>query len=150
MLERVFLGGTTAGTTWRQEVIAKLLARGVTEEQIFNPHLPKGTPYTQGRKDEERRVKDDPTTLVLIHICKGRGDIIGAISTFEMGKHAYRDECRTIIVVDSSGFESGSRSQRTLEGLDKELQDDFSGQPPYAATLDEAIDWIVEQLTQPR
>lgn len=148
-MQRVFLGGTTAGTTWRQELIERLVARGVREEdQIVNPHLPKGVRYTTEHKFAERACKDDPGTIVLIHVCKGSGDVIGAISMFETAKYAYGHGYRTAIVFDPSGFDKDSRSYRTLEGLRDELRSDFFGMEPYFDTLAKAEDWIVEQLVR--
>lgn len=147
-MRRVFLGGTTAGTTWRKELTERLIAQGVRPEQIVNPHLPPGVRYTKERMHEERACKDKPDTIVLVHICKAYENVIGTISTFEMAKYAYWYGARTAVVLDSSGFDINSRSYRTLEGLRDEMRNDLPGEQPYFDTLAKAEDWIVEQLVR--
>jgi hypothetical protein len=161
-MERVFLGGTTTNTTWRQDLIERLMRRGIRSEQIINPHLPKGVKYTHEHMLAERAYKNDPNTIVLIHICravldsKGADEAIiadkeerlGPISMFEIGKYAYSQPHRTAIVLDFASFTEGGRSRRVLEGLARELYDDFSGNPPYFSSIDIAEEWVASMLLE--
>ena len=160
-MKRVFLAGTTTGTTWRQTVTEQLLTRGVAPEQIFNPHLPKGVSYTPEHMELERTVKRDSETIVLIYVCpavmdeenlspeviRDKTERLGPISMFEIGKFAYAQPHRTAVVLDSEQFTPSKRPRKVLEGLAQELREDFHGQQPYFASLPEAISWIADQLT---
>lgn len=159
-MERVFLAGTTTGTTWRSEVIERLLARGVREDQIVNPHLPRGVHYTAEHMQFERECKRDPHTIVLIFVCpavvedaqldaeslRRKREMLGPISMFEIGKFAYSQPHRTAIVLDSQSFQEGARPRKVMEGLSYEVWEDFGGNPPYFPSLAAAEDWIVSQL----
>lgn len=159
-MKRVFLGGTTTGTTWRQELIERLVARGVRPDQIFNPHLPHGVSWTPAHMRMERECKADPNTIVLILICPAitegtkpstaidKTEWLGPTSMFEVGKFAYSQPKRTAVVLQSELFRKGGRPRKVLEGLATELREDYSGRPPYFASLDKAEDWIVRQLTK--
>jgi hypothetical protein len=151
-MRRVFLGGTTTGTTWRLELIKRLVARGVREDQIINPHLPAGVSWTPEHMRVERKHKDDLNTIVLIVLCPAvvddpsRRELLGPTSMFEVGRFAYSAPGRTAIVLQPDLFKKGGRSREVLEGLITELRKDFGGRPPYFATLEAAEDWLVKQL----
>lgn len=159
-MERVFLAGTTTGTTWRAALIARLMARGVRPEQVINPHLPRGIDYTQAHMLAEHAYKQDPYTIILIFICpavvedpkldpvaaREKGEWLGPISMFEIGKFAYSQPHRTGVVLDYQSFTEGRRPRKVLEGLACELCEDYGGQQPYFPSLAEAEDWIVSQL----
>lgn len=53
----VFLGGTCGNNPWREAFIERLLARGVTEDKIFNPVAPRGQwdEAFQAREDAAKR-----------------------------------------------------------------------------------------------
>ena len=159
-MKRVFLGGTTAGTTWRKELIERLTSRGVLPEQIVNPHLPPGVRWTPDHARLERDAKADPDTIVLIVICPAvvddtkldsvsaanQAEWLGPTSMFEIGKFAYSQPERTAIVLQYELFTEGGRPRKVLTNLATELNEDYSGKPPFFATLAEAERWIVEQL----
>ncbi|MGF7229253.1 MAG: hypothetical protein ACQR33_04700 [Candidatus Saccharibacteria bacterium] len=158
-MRRVFLAGTTTGTTWRAELTERLIARGVQQGQIVNPHLPRGVKYTSEHMRLERECKQDPHTIVLIFICPAvvdakphpvpaayREELLGPISMFEIGKFAYSQPERTAVVLDSESFTQGNRPRSVLEGLALEISQDFDGQPPFFASLTHAEDWLVAQL----
>lgn len=159
-MNRVFLGGTTTGTTWRTELIERLIARGVREDQIVNPHLPAGVHWTPEHMLLERACKDDPDTIVLMVVCPAvvedptldaafaayKRESLGPTSMYEVGKFAYSQPGRTAIVLQYELFTDGGRPRKVLKGLATELSEDFDGQPPFFATLADAEDWIVKQL----
>jgi hypothetical protein len=152
-MERVFLGGTTAGTTWRVGLIDRLQARGVRTEQIFNPHLPKGVPYTLEFMEEETRVKNDPNTIVLMHICPANknpdtNELLGPISMYEIGRYGWTQPHRTAIVLGHELF-TKSRSKKVLQGIAAEFSNVFgTDNPPYFSSLPAAENWIVSQLVE--
>lgn len=160
-MKRVFLGGTTTGTTWRQDLIERLIARGVRPDQIFNPHLPHGVHWTPDHMKAERACKDDPETIVLILICPAvvddtkldsvsaanKAEWLGPTSMFEIGKFAYSRPERTAIVLQYELFTDGKRPRKVLMGLATELREDYDGMAPYFESLADAEDWIVELLT---
>jgi hypothetical protein len=159
-MERVILLGTTAGTTWRRELIPRLVARGIRPDQIINPHLPRGVHYTPEHMKQERIWKDDPATLILIYICpavlrdppldaeaaREKRERLGPITMYEIGKYGASQSHRTGVVLDFDHFTAGERPRKVLEGLARELREDHSGQPPYLADLVAGEDWIVSRL----
>jgi len=159
-MKRVFLGGTTTGTIWRQELTERLIARGVHPDQIVNPHLPPGVRWTQAHMQIERSCKDDPETIVLILIqpavvegtkldavsAANKAEWLGPTSMFEIGKFAYSHPGRAAIVLEFELFAEGQRPRKVLEGLARELREDYNGRPPYFASRLDAENWIVEQL----
>jgi hypothetical protein len=152
-MKRVFLGGTTTRTKWREELIARLEARGVRSDQIINPYLPHGVPYTPAHMKAERRVKNDPSTIVLIYICPAvttpdKAERLGPISMKEIGQYGWSQPHRTAVVLASDQFTAGRRPRKVLEDLANELTESFGAEgPPYFSSLSEAEDWIVAQLT---
>jgi hypothetical protein len=160
-MKRVFLGGTTTQTTWRKELIARLIQRGVDPDQIINPHLPHGVPYTPEHMVAERTYKADQNTIVLIYLCPAvidtssldavaaldKRERLGPISMFEVGKFAYSQPHRTAVVLDYQLFQEGGRAREVLIGLARELYEDFNGYPPYFSSPDRCEDWLVEMLT---
>jgi len=151
-MKRVFLGGTTASTTWRVGLIERLVARGVSRDQIINPHLAPGVSWTPKHMEEEDRHKNDLNTIVLIVIQPAggedasRAELLGPTSMYEIGRYAHPQPRRTAVVLQSELFTSGKRSRKVLEGLAAKLRKEFKG-PPYFASLRAAEDWIVAQLT---
>jgi hypothetical protein len=157
--QRVILCGTTAGTTWRTTMIEHLIRRGVRPDQIVNPHLPPGVKYTPEHQLAERQCKAHSGTLVLVYICPAtitqaglspeeaayRSELLGPTSMFEIGKFAYSQPHRTGVVFDVRLFRR-KRPLLVVEGLARELREDFGGQPPYLPSLDAAEEWIVSQL----
>jgi hypothetical protein len=160
-LKRVFLAGTTTGTTWRAELIERLVARGVHPDKIVNPHLPAGVHYTREHREAERACKHDPDTIVLVYICPAvvedptldeetaafKRELLGPISIWESCKFSYTQPHRTAVVFGISLFRPRKRPRGNLEDFARDLIEDFGGGPPYFATLAEAEDWIVTQLT---
>lgn len=159
-MKRLFLAGTTTGTTWRAELIERLTERGVHPDQIVNPHLPRGVRYTPEHMAAERACKADPEVIVLILICPAvvddtkldsvaaadKSEWLGPISMFEIGKFAYSRTDRTAVVLEYEKFTEGKRPRKVLVGLSTELNEDFGDGPPFFTSLASAEDWIVGQL----
>lgn len=160
--ERVFLAGTTTNTTWREGVIRRLTARGVPNDMIYNPHLPKGVSYSVKHMLEEEAVQrqKDPATIILIYICPAvvddngihpamaqlRRETLGPISMAEVGRYGWAEPQRTAIVFETNAFPQDCRAQKVLNKLTRQLLEDFQGPQPYFYTLAAAEDWIVTQL----
>lgn len=161
-MKRVFLAGTTAGTTWRAELIERLLQRGVLPEQIFNPHLPKGVRWTEHMQLEED-CQNDPETIILIFVCPAvvsqakldqnpginKAEMLGPMSMVEIGRFGFAEPERTAVVLDSDSFTAGRRPREVLEGLKTKLRKRHADGAPQSCyeTLAEAEDWIVSVLT---
>jgi hypothetical protein len=160
-MKSVILLGTTVGTTWRHELIKRLVACGVTRECIINPHLPHGVRWTSAHMEAEREVKHDPDTLVLIYVCpaavsdtkldavaaRDKFEWLGPTSMKEIGQYGWSTPERTAIVLDYELFTEGRRPRKVLMGFEAELIEDFGEDgPPYFKTLAAAEGWIVQQL----
>lgn len=161
-MERVFLAGTTTGTTWREELTERLVARGVEPGQIINPQLPPGVRYTVEHMAIEHRAKADPQTIVLIVVCPAKvddtkldsvsaanaRDWLGPMTMYEVGKFANAYPDRTAVVLEWDAFTDGGRPRKILKGLSAELAGDFGMDcPPVFSTLQAAEDWIASRLT---
>lgn len=160
-MERVILLGTTTGTTWRQELIERLVKRGVPAERIINPHLPPGVRWTPAHMQEERAAKRDPDTIVFIYVCPAvvddtkldsvaaadKAEWLGPASMKEIGQYGWSAPERTAIVLDYPLFTDGKRPRKVLVGFEAEFLEDFGPDgPPYFRTMAAAEDWLVQQL----
>lgn len=157
---RVLLLGTTAGTTWRKELTAELIGRGVHESQIIDTHH--SGRYDKSQRELERRAKRDSHTLALVYVCPAaprddgpspdlaafKRELLGPITMFEMGKMAYWQPWRLGIVLDYQQFTDGKRPQKVLQAISAELHEDFGGGMPNLHNLGMAADWIVRRLVK--
>lgn len=135
-MERVILCGTTTGTTWRLETTGRLVMRNVAPGRIYNPHLPKGVKYTPRHMEIEGEVKNDPSTIVLVHICPAvmedpelddatrllKSELIGPISAQEIWQYGWSEPERTAIVLASDLFTPGRRPRQVLEGWERQVR----------------------------
>jgi len=158
-VNRIYLGGTTTGTSWRQELSGRMMQRGVAAERITNPQLIEGGTYTSEHREIERNYKRDPSTIVLMYFCPAaeeagltakaqldKSEYLSLTSVFDAAKFAYSQPHRTAVVFDYEFFTLGRGPRLALQALADELREDFGGRPPYFSSLDEAEDWSVERL----
>lgn len=164
MMDTVFLGGTTTGTTWRQKMTELLLDRGVTPSNIFNPHKPKGSGWTEADVRAELDCKNNKRTIILMHICPAVPDVdkypegtelretmsqmLGPLSMFEMGKHLGLTPERVVFVLDGSLF-TARRSAKIINIIADDIRETFLQlgiEPRVYKMLEEAADWIAPQL----
>lgn len=74
-MNRIFLGGTCADTTWRDELIPMLEARGI---DYFNPVVKNWTPECQAVEEDEKNNKCD------VHLYVITPEMIGVYSIAEI------------------------------------------------------------------
>lgn len=160
-MEHVILLGTTKSTTWRDDLIERLKARGVDDGRIINPHLPKGVPYTREDMQREDAYKEDPGTLVFIYLCpavvtdpsldaeaaRHEAEMLGALTMYEMGEYVHSQPQRTGALLAVNQFTEGRRPHKVVAGLADRHRRKFDGQPPYLPDWQSADDWIVSRLT---
>jgi hypothetical protein len=147
-MNSLILLGTTSSTTWRQGVIDRLTHEGVTPAQIRNPHLKRGESWTPKHMVIEDMYKNDPDTIVFIHVCRADDrQILGATTMYEIGYYANVFPHRTAVVLDAASFDSDSRAAKVLGKISRELRGRFPKGPPLFDDLEAATLWSATQLT---
>lgn len=166
-MDTVFLGGTTAGTTWRRELIDMLKQHGIDESVVYNPHKAKGSGYTLADAAREIACKHKPSTIVVLRLCpsvpdpekyKGKTEeelvraslSLGPLTCFEIGLYMLLASDRTAFVVDVEQF-GMSRSAKVIEIFKMEIAAtakdfDFDFKPNIFTSLEETADWVALQL----
>ena len=91
----VFLGGTCAGSKWRDEIIPMLDARGIP---YFNPVV---DDWNADARRREQAVKDCPETLEFYGITS---EMQGAFSIFELTLSAIKKPGQTVFYLKRTGF----------------------------------------------
>lgn len=164
-MKTVFLGGTTAGTTWRERLTELLLDRGVAETAIFNPHKPKGSGWGDDDVRAEQTCKNNKQTIILMHLCPAVPDIqrypegsdlrammeqmLGPTTMFEIGKYSVLAPERTVFVFDDKLF-SNRRSAKVIRIIEDDITTtltELGTRPHIYKTMEAAADWIAPQLT---
>jgi hypothetical protein len=145
---QLFLGGTTAGTSWRPEFIRQAVRAGVPEHMLFNPHLKRkpgqeGPVYGTEARLREKAVKNDPSNLLLFYICPGvprrertqglpperiveMAERIGLFTIYEMTKLMYLCPERVACVVDLNLFAKNGSVRDRLGLICEEIKEDFT------------------------
>lgn len=162
-MDTVFLGGTTASTTWRRELIDILKQRGVDESAIYNPHKAKGSGYSLEDAKREILCKHKPSTIVVLHLCPSVPDpkkykteeerlraslTLGPLTAFELGLYMLMASDRTAFVVDVEQF-GMTRSAKVIEIFKMEIAltaQEFGFKPNIFSTLEETADWVSLKL----
>jgi len=102
-MNKVFLGGTCAETTWREELMA------VLQVDYFNPVVEDWTPECQANEEVEKR---DRCSIHLYVITK---EMMGVFSIAEVIESAHDHTKNTILHVIPDGFDEGQlRSLRAV------------------------------------
>ena len=171
MFKRVFLGGTTKGTTWRDELMAAGIEAGVDPGAFFDPRISKnldhpiladynGKGYPPEWAVYEREVKSDPKTLLFFDLCPGqktfpdlsteeanrRNEVVGLTTIWEI-PWAIIDRPGGVAVVFSHQLFQTGAGQR-ISNLADDLRERFDGQPPYFEDRSKAWAWLFERLPQ--
>lgn len=169
MYKRVFMGGTTKGTRWRDELVAAGVAAGVRPDAFFDPTISKnlghpvlanydGRGYPAEWAAYEREVKADPDTLLFFDLCPGEkpfpkltpeqaareNEIVGLTTIWEI-PWAIMDRPGGVAVVFSHQLFQTGAGQR-LSNLADDLRNRFDGQPPYFENRPTAWAWMFERL----
>lgn len=95
--KRIFLGGTCANTTWREELIPELTKIGFN---YFNPVVDDWTPEAQKNEEYE---KENSCKIHLYVITK---EMKGVFSIAEVIDSVYQPGIKTILQVIPEGFDS--------------------------------------------
>lgn len=145
---QLFLGGTTAGTSWRSEFIKQAVEAGIPEHMLFNPHLKRapgqtGRLYDAEARQREKAVKSDQRNLVMFYICPGvpkreatRGleperivqmaEQIGLFTVYEMTKLMYLYPERVAGFIDLRLFSANGSVRSRLSHICDEIIEDFT------------------------
>jgi len=120
-MDRVFLGGTCAETTWRDELVR------IIQVDYFNPVVEDWTPECQANEEIEKR---DRCNIHLYIITK---EMMGVFSIAEVIESAHNHTKNTILHVIPDGFDEGQlRSLRAVVDMVKKhggigyIDDDLS------------------------
>jgi len=95
---RIFLGGTCNDSTWRDELIPHLEARGI---EYFDPVV---EDWTEQCQRAETRMKEDPNTINLFVITS---DMKGVYSIAEVMDCVHENPKKTIFTFVPDGFTFG-------------------------------------------
>lgn len=133
----VFLGGTCGNSTWRDELIPKLEASGIS---FFNPQLPPGAWNEEAEKIEDFQKTN--CSFMLYYLCspKEEGNPVSVYSVCEASIAACTDPMRTLIVVDTTGMEG--HALKAMNKVKKDLGGRamvFGGQEDLIFFLDAMI-----------
>lgn len=93
MKNKIFLGGTCAETTWRDELI------NVLTVNYFNPVVKDWTPECQAKEMDE---KENKCNIHFYYITK---EMMGVFSIAEVVDSTFQQNKRTILHVNPDGFE---------------------------------------------
>jgi len=137
-MKTVFLGGTCGNNVWRHGFIARLVARGVPAESLFNPVVKDWNEAAQQREDA---MKADPAVLQLYMLADPMTDQgrLSFYSLLEATMGLYDAPERTIVVFDSTGMPK--RSAKSNDKACSDLKKRFPNAPIFG-TLAEAEDWL--------
>jgi len=94
-VNKVFLGGTCAETTWREELMA------VLQVDYFNPVVEDWTPECQANEEVEKRDKCN------IHLYVITKEMMGVFSIAEVIESVHNQTKATILHVVPDGFDEG-------------------------------------------
>jgi hypothetical protein len=110
MNNKIFLGGTCAGTTWRDELIPLLEQEGI---KYFNPVVKNWTPADQEKEQWEKEQS-------CVHLYYITSAMKGVYSIAEVMDSFYRDD-PTVFCFNPEGFDSAQiKSLQAVHNLMKE------------------------------
>lgn len=141
--KQVFLGGTCGNNNWRLPLIDRLVKRGVVASSLFNPVVENWNEEAQRREDEAKQNAD----FMLFYLGDPQMDDnrVSFYSLLEATMALYDSKPgRTVVVFDTTGMPS--HAEKANVKACKDLKARFPDAPIFG-TLDEAEDWLAEQLT---
>ncbi len=142
----VFLGGTCGANMWRISFIARLVARGVPAESLFNPVVEHWDAAAQAN---EERVKTEASHhLYFLATPSEAGDQLSAYSMVEATMALYDRPETTVVVFDHSGITAGHllKAHKQTEAV---LRARFPNANIFGSSQD-AEDWLVKELKSKR
>ena len=171
MYKRVFMGGTTKGTSWRDDLTAAGVAEGISAEAFFNPTISKNLdhPVLAGYKQGdgypaewaayEQGVKNDPETIDLFDLCPGektypglsyaetvaKNEVVGMTTIWEIPWSIQDKPGGVAVLFSYSLFQSASIRNR-FHNMALSLKQRFNGLPPYFEDRPTMWRWVFDQL----
>jgi len=99
-MNRIFLGGTCADTTWRNELMPLLIAKGI---EFFNPVVEDWTPECQQIEEDEKNRKCDVHLYVITKEMMGTYSIAEIIHSAHLANMYGTSVDRVVFVVLDEG-----------------------------------------------
>ncbi|MEK7641651.1 MAG: nucleoside 2-deoxyribosyltransferase domain-containing protein [Patescibacteria group bacterium] len=141
MTKIVFLGGTCGNNNWRDGLIARLTARGVSADSLFNPVVPDWNEAAQQREDQAK--KDAAFNLFYLGDPGQADNRCSFYSLLEATMGLYDHSERTVVVFDTTGMPK--HVEKANIKACKDLKARFPGALIFA-TLAEAEEWLATNL----
>jgi hypothetical protein len=141
MKKIVFLGGTCGNNNWRDGLSARLMARGVPAESLFNPVVANWDEAAQQREDEAKKKAD--FNLFYLGDPQQADNRVSFYSLLEATMGLYDAPARTVVVFDTTGMPKPMEKSNVKAC--KDLKARFP-EAPIFGTLAEAEDWLVKNL----
>jgi hypothetical protein len=137
----LFLGGTCGGSQWREELMNKLLARGVPPESFFNP-------VRRDWNDEARRQEEDAkakASHLLFYLTSPveEGNPISSFSMVEATMALYDRPLQTVVAFDTRGV--SGHFLRSMTQAFKLLKERFPKGNIFE-TSEEVTNWLTSQF----
>jgi len=126
-MNKIFLGGTWNGSTWRGDLMPML------KIDYFDPIV---EDWTEECKEEEIRQKNHLCNIHLYHITK---DMTGVFSMAEVVESAMQGEATTVFSVDPTGF--GPPRLRSLEDVSV-LVNNYGARVIFSDKLEDLADLL--------
>ncbi len=137
----VFLGGTAANNTWRDDLIAHLVSKGISRDVLFDPVVKEWNEEAQAR--EEKAKAEATHTVYYLADPRQEGNPLSAYSMVEATMALYDQPGKTVVVFDTDGMSGHPKKamDQTLKVLKKRLPEAH-----IFGTRAEALDWLCSQL----
>ena len=141
MKNMVFLGGTCGNNEWRVGLIARLIARGVPAEALFNPVVKDWN--TAAQANEDRAKVEAGSMLYYLGDPQQPENHVSFYSLLEAAMGLYDAPERTVVVFDSTGMpkQFAKATAKAFADLRKRFPD-----APIFDSLAAAEDWIASRF----
>ncbi len=141
MKNSVFLAGTCGNNKWREGCIARLAARGVPVEALFNPEVKDWNEAAMRREDLIMR--SARVLLFYLGDPKLGTDSLSFFSLFETMLAIFDAPDRVMVVVDSTGLTG--HSKKAMDEVLNRLRSRFPHLPIFNS-LEPAEECIIDML----
>jgi Nucleoside 2-deoxyribosyltransferase like len=137
----VFLGGTCGNNNWRDGIIDRFVARGVSREVLFNPVVADWNEAAQQLEDATK--KEAAFNLFYLGDPQQEDNRVSFYSLLEATMGLYDQSDRTVVIFDTTGMPKAMEKSNTKAC--KDLKARFPHAPIFGS-LAEAEDWLVAKL----
>lgn len=140
MAKLVFLGGTAANNSWRENFIETLVKRGADTHLFFNPVVKE---WNKEAQEREEKAKSEANYLVFyIADPKQEGNPLSAYSMVEAAMALYDKPDRSVVIFDTEGM--SGHPLKAMNQTFKVLKARFPSANIF--TKEDALDWLSYQL----